>query len=266
MKRILIYLILLGTLSSCHVFYPGQMLRPGYNYKYTQFHPETKHDEYRLAPYDIVSFSILPNNGEKILTSGSGLTGSGSQINQTQYNPQNQYNQINTGGGYSVTIESDGKAKLPVFGRIQLGGLTIREAEKMLEEKFTAYVKEPYVRLNVINKRVFLLYTSGVGSRVIYLINDNTTLFEALAESGGTANGKAYKIKLIRGDLTNPQIYLIDLSTIKGVGKSNLTLQSNDIIYVENPLRLNEKIVSQINPYLALISTLTLVYNIFIRK
>ena len=66
-------------------------------------------------------------------------------------------------------------------------------------------------------------------------MNDNTTLFEALAQAGGLNGGKAYKIKIIRGDLRNPQIFLVDLSTIKGVVKSDFVLQANDIIYIEIP-------------------------------
>jgi polysaccharide export outer membrane protein len=77
---------------------------------------------------------------------------------------------------------------------------------------------------------------TGTGGRgtVVNLKNENTTLIEALATAGGvTETGKAYKVKLIRGDTRNPQIMLIDLSTVEGLKQSNLLLQANDIIYVE---------------------------------
>ena len=106
--------------------------------------------------------------------------------------------------------------------------MTIREAEKMLEEKFAVYYKEPFVKLTVTNKRVIMLFSNGLGLKVVTLVNDNSTIFELLAETGGIQDGKAYKIKLIRGDLRNPQVFKLNLSTIKGVIQSDIVLQANE--------------------------------------
>ena len=141
--------------------------------------------------------------------------------------------------------------------------MTIREAEKMLEEKFAVYYKEPFVKLTVTNKRVIMLFSNGLGSKVVTLVNDNSTIFELLAETGGIQDGKAYKIKLIRGD-KNPQVFKLNLSTIKGVIQSDIVLQANDIIYIENPLRLQDRIVTEITPYLTLLSTLLLGYELYL--
>ncbi len=69
-----------------------------------------------------------------------------------------------------------------------------------------------------------------------------------------------YKIKIIRGDLKNPQILLIDLSTLEGLRKADLIIQSNDIIYVEEK-RTNvvTVILNEIAPYLGLITTVVTV-------
>jgi polysaccharide export outer membrane protein len=83
------------------------------------------------------------------------------------------------------------------------------------------------------------------------LQNQNTSLLEALALSGGvSANGKAHRIKLIRGDLKNPQVYLIDLSTIDGMKKANMTLQGNDIVYIEPRNDYVQNFVNRASPYL----------------
>ncbi len=257
------YVLILAScfllLTSCKVFYPSQMLRPGRHYKYAQLNPYEIHQEYRIAPYDFLSFTITPNNGEKLLI-GGGISQSGG-----------------TGSGYSIEVESDGKAKFPVFGRIQISGMTIREAEKMLEERFAVYFKEPFVQLKVTNKRVILIYSGGAPSsassygnyttssgisRVIELSNDNTTLFEVLANNGGISGGKAYKIKIIRGNLRNPQIFVIDLSTIKSVVKSDLVLQANDIIYLEIPYRPITTIPALLAPYISFLSFIALVYSL----
>lgn len=78
------------------------------------------------------------------------------------------------------------------------------------------------------------------------LANDETNVLQALATAGGITNdGKAYKIKLLRGELKNPQVFLFDLSTIEGIKERKMTLQSNDIIYVEPVPRVGKSLVAR---------------------
>ena len=72
-------------------------------------------------------------------------------------------------------------------------------------------------------------------------------------------------MKLIRGDLRNPQIQLIDLSTIEGVKQSNLLLQANDIIYVEPTRNLSESILVKISPIVGLFTTIILVMTVLVK-
>jgi polysaccharide export outer membrane protein len=48
--------------------------------------------------------------------------------------------------------------------------------------------------------------------------------------------GKANNIRIIRGNLKNPRVQQIDLSTLDGMRRANLQVEPNDIIYVE-PIR-----------------------------
>ncbi len=217
------------------------MLRTGRHFEYSKISSLNLNDEYRIAPYDYITVTVLPNNGEKMLVNNR---------------------QIELDFTLSVQVESDGKAKFPIFNRIQMTGMTVREAEIYLEKKYSAYYNDPFVIVKVSNRRIFLLSNRGGTSRTFNLVNDNTTIFELMASAGGLTDGKAYKIKLIRGDLKNPQVYLIDLSTIKGVINSNIVLQANDIIYIETPLRLHQRIITEITPYITFVSTLFLYYGI----
>jgi polysaccharide export outer membrane protein len=103
---------------------------------------------------------------------------------------------------------------------------------------------------------------TGGSARVLNLSHPNTTLFEAIAQVGGISSGRANRIKLIRGDLRTPQIFLIDLSTLDGMKKADLYLQANDIIYIEPRNQVPTQIISVLTPYLALFSTLLLIYSI----
>ncbi|MEX0636757.1 MAG: hypothetical protein WD135_08310, partial [Ferruginibacter sp.] len=128
------------------------------------------------------------------------------------------------------------------------------------------FYNKPFVLLEVTNRRVIIFPGSEGAAKVVSLEYDNTTFMEGLAAAGGISkDGKAYKVKLIRGDLKKPDVYLIDLSTIEGVKQADLVLQANDIIYVETKLRIGRDVMNNILPYLTFITTTILFIELFTR-
>lgn len=239
MRNTAFFLILILSLSSCDKYLNRSlMLRTEANYPYSEF-PEIQDEEYRLAADDRIEVRMFTNDGSGLINIGAGSS-------------------VMVGGGTTlgIKLESDGFAKLPMFGRVYLEGLTIRQAEMLVEDKFSEFYNNPFVLLEVSNKRVMIF--AGTNTSVVTLENDNTTLFEVLAMSGGIPeDGKADKIKLIRGELKNPEVYLIDLSTLAGMQNANLVLQANDIIYIETRKGHVRKIMLELAPYLAILTTIT---------
>ncbi len=94
---------------------------------------------------------------------------------------------------------------------------------------------------------------------MINLTNNNTTLLEALALAGGISTGKAKRIKLIRGDIRDPLVYLLDLSTIEGMTQANMVIQANDIIYVEPVLKPLVTILTELNPIIGILTSILLI-------
>jgi len=244
MKRFSYLLVFIVFASGCRVFAPSQLLRVG-DYPISEFTDSIRTQEYLISPNDELQISIYTKDGERIID----------PISTTGLQMKTEYKYL---------VEFDGQVKLPILNRILIAGKTIREAEKMLEESYTTFFNSPFVQLKVTNSRV-TIFPGGEGSQamVLTLDNTNTTLFEALAKAGGIQDGKAHKIRLIRGDLKKPKVYIIDLSTIKGMTEANLILQANDIIYVEPRNRVPEKILEVISPYLSLLTTFLLIYQIF---
>jgi len=247
MRKLFLLFFPVLLLSSCSVLNPEQMLRTPRDYQYSELEELLTTDQYRLAPNDEIAFQLFTNDGERLIDPMTMISGQGFRQQQLTYR-----------------VEFDGTIKLPVLGRTEVAGLTTREAELMLEEAFTEFYNRPFVQLRVVNNRV-ILFPGGRGgtSNVLYLENTNTTLFEALAKSGGIADGKASRVKLIRGEPENPSIYLVDLSTIEGVKNANIVLQANDIIYVEPRERVPQRILENVTPYLSLVTTALLVYSLF---
>jgi polysaccharide export outer membrane protein len=166
---------------------------------------------------------------------------------------------------FSYTIEYDGLAKMPLLGRVSLKGLTVREAELMLEEKYTKYYNKPYVQLMVVNRRVVVFPGGGGDARLIPLENNNTTLLEVLGLAGGlNKRGDARKVKVFRYDSSGKRlIYQFDLSTIDGLQYADMVMQGDDVVYVQPNPDLAREALQDITPIVGLLTSIALIIGIF---
>lgn len=222
------------------------MFQTGLNYQYAKTPDSSKTLEYKIFANDIISFTIYSNDGFKL-------------IDLTAFGASSE----NGGAANSILVEGDGNAKLPILGRKKLMGLTIREAEQMLEESYSAFYVKPFIVAKIINRKV-ILFPGGTGqAKVVTLQDNNTTLIDVIAGAGGISeNGKAKKVKLIRNIDKKHDVYLIDLSTIKGLNDAYMVLQANDIIYVEPRKRISRNALQEIVPILSLLSTTILAFTL----
>lgn len=247
--RKIFYCFILAALTSCNALYPSMMLKTPKDYRFDQLHDSTTAVNYKISPNDVLNLRLFSNEGFHLidLTSQVNTGGSSGTANAS------------ASASIDYLVESDGTVTLPVIGKTQISGLTVREATEMLEKTYSKYYIKPYVLLSVDNRRVIVFPGDPGTAKVIPLLNNNTTVIEALALAGGlTENGKAKEVKLIRGDPAKPQIYLIDLSTIKGIKEGNTILQANDIIYVTPQRRPTLALLERVTPILSAITTILL--------
>jgi len=241
MRKLLYLFGFLIFFSSCGWLNPSIMLKTDKNYAYDTIVDSTQTKNYKISANDLLEFRIFSNDGFKL-------------IDLTSLNQVNRDYQMNTESQYLV--EQDGNVKLPILGLTKLSGYTIREAEVMLQEKYADFYVKPFILIEVSNKRVIVFPGQAGTARVIPLLNNNTTLIEALALAGGISeDGKAKKVKLIRTIDDKSSIYMIDLSTITGIKDANMVLQANDIIYVEPRRKYTNKLVQEIAPIISLLSS-----------
>ena len=228
------------------------MLRTKRSYVYDDLAKIPPTREYKIGLNDNIEIQVNPNKGATLLE-GNNMSQGGQGIGSGSISLSS----------LTAIVEYDGTIKLPVLGRVQVKDLTQREAELMMEERYKEYYVDPFVKITIQNKRVIVFPGTDGAARVLTLSNQNTTLLEALAMSGGlSANVRANRIKLIRGNATNPQIYRINLSTIEGMKQGNIVLQGNDIIYIEprNDYIINAS--NRISTYLGALSLFILVYGL----
>ena len=210
---------------------------------------------YRIHANDILSVQVFTNRGERLIDPNGELQfGSpGSVATPITTEPGSSPGLRNVGrgagsasGGTQFVVQADGTVRLPLVDRVGLLGLTLLQADSVLQLRYNEYYKESFVKTAVANNRVIIL--GAPGGQVIPLANDNMNLLEVLALAGGVdgggggANGIARyggrisNIRIIRGDLKNPQVQFINLSTLEGMRRGNLQMEPNDIIYIE-PVR-----------------------------
>jgi polysaccharide biosynthesis/export protein len=243
MRKLLYLLGLALFFSGCGWLNPNIMLKTSKSYQYSKFSDSTK--EYRISPNDLIEFSLYSNEGFKL-------------VDLTSLNNANVGYRFENSIEYLV--ETDGSCKLPILGRTKLSGLTIREAELMLEEKYASYYIKPFIIVKVLNKRVIVFPGSAGDAKVIPLMNNNTTLIEAIALAGGIADdGKARQIKLIRENKDKHEVYLIDLSKIEGIQQASMVIQANDIIYIEPRRKISSKIVQELAPVISILTSIFIV-------
>jgi polysaccharide biosynthesis/export protein len=234
------------------------MLKTPKNYVFNELDPNNNKTEYEIAINDVIVFQLYTNNGFQLID----------MFNQNSNNNQQSRTMLMGGSGnvgIQYMIRQDSLVELPILGEVSLVGKTIKEAEIFLETQFSEFYVDPFINININSRRVFMFTGSGGDAQVLPLTYNNMTLFEALAMAGGIGqNGKAKKIKLIRPTEIEPEIYLIDLSTIDGIRNGNMVLQSHDIIYVTPNPNYASEILTDIGPVLSLISSLTLTWATYL--
>ena len=62
---------------------------------------------------------------------------------------------------------------MPVIGRLELKGKTIKEVEELLEEKYAQFYIKPFVQVKVMNKRVTVFPGGSSRAQIIPLTNNN---------------------------------------------------------------------------------------------
>jgi polysaccharide export outer membrane protein len=241
----LAFVSILFAVSSCANINSNVLFRipKGENFQYDSL-PLKPQDDYVIGPGDRFSFFFSTNNGEKIISSMSGVNGAEGQL----MNRNTQQNQ-------DYLVRRNGTAELPVIGIIKVQGMTTIQLEDTLTNILSRNYINPFVQIRFTNQRV-LIFPGRGQAQVVYLSNANTTLLEVIAMSGGLSNdSRANSIKLIRKIKNKREIYKIDLSTINGLKEAEMIVQSNDYIYIDFKPRLASSILTEVAPWLSLMTT-----------
>lgn len=240
------YLILILLISGCKAYKQDIMFQLNEDFEESDLAKTVDQAErnYKLQPDDLLQLNVFTNKGERLIDPNSELDGQSSMQN-AQYKDQFQY-----------LLQNDGSIKLPLLEKKNLQGLTIDEAESILEQAYNTLYVDSFVKIRILNRRVTVL--GAQGGQVIPIENENTTLVEILALYGGVNVGsKATNVRVIRGSLSNPEVFFVDLSTIDGMKNTIIDVEAGDIIYVEPWRRPWLETVRDVSPVFGFITSVT---------
>lgn len=212
--------------------------------------PDVRPQAFRIQPNDVISFRLFANDGFRMIDLIEEATQGNRNLARTTFN---------------YVVDADGRSKLPLLGMVPLSGLTVREAELKLETMYTEYYNRPFVQLFINNRRVVVFPGGGGDAKIVPLENTNTSLMEALASAGGMSKrADARKIKLLRKDPAGGprQVYQFDMSDIQGLPYADITMQADDIVYVQPNPEVATELLQDITPYVALLTSIVLVIGI----
>lgn len=246
--RALLFLTILVNLSSCKIFYPNFILRENRDNYYFEI-KEKQEEGLLINPGDRINFILKARDGYElvdVLETG--------QLNLT----------TNSGSGaISYLVREDGNVEFPLLGDVKAQGMTRKQLEDLLEKKYSNVYNDPFIVLNVINRKAYV-FMGLSGASVVTLPSERTTLIELLATVGGIPKGaKSNKIRIIRGDYQHPSVKKIDLSTIDGLKDADFVIQPNDLVVVDPTTKVVPAILTEITPVLSLVTTVLTFYLIF---
>ena len=218
----------------------------------------------RIMPKDQITISINTTTPEVSLP-----------FNLLLQNAYTQGRTISSGGGGTLMpylVDNEGYIKMPIIGKLKVGGLTKSEAEALVTEKIRPYMAEtenPVVTVTMSSYSVSVMgEVASPGS--FQVSREKITILEALAQAGDlTIYGVRDRVKLIREDATGKKsMVTLNLNDANIVNSPYYYLQQNDVVYVEpNKVKAQNSTVGQtttlwFSATSILISLTSLLYNI----
>ena len=178
--------------------------------------------EYKIAPNDRLAITTYVQSGTNSQQMNSILA----NTDTTRQGLQS----IDAAAGLLVTQK--GEVRLPLIGSIKIIGLTEDQAANKLIAEYQKYIRNPYVTVEITNQRIIVIGEVQQPG-IVPVVNGTMNLIEVISRSGYlTEKASRTDIRIVRGNLRDPEIRSIDLTDGKSLLTTNLLLQPNDIVYV----------------------------------
>ena len=157
----------------------------------------------------------------------------------------------------TYVVDDQGYIILPILGRIQVSGKTTIQIANDITAMIAQDVKDPYVRVELMNFSVDVMGEVRTPQRVV-AERQHFTVLDALAACNDlTEYGKRDRVFVIRDENGERTYHRLDLTSSEVFNSPYFYLKQNDVVYVEpNQIRIDNSKYNQNNAFkLSVIST-----------
>jgi polysaccharide biosynthesis/export protein len=199
--------------------------------------------DYKIQPRDIIYITIkamTPDGSIKdFLAAGSGT---GTMISQGDVG----------GALYGYNVNPDGYITLETIGQIKVGGLTLEEIRKVIQELAVKVFKNSTVECRLLSFKFTVIgEVKSPGAYINY--NNYLTVLEAIGRAGGVGDmGNRNNVLVVRPIDKGTKTYKINLQDKNLITSDAYFLLPNDVVIVE-PVR--QKIFNMNLPTISFILT-----------
>ncbi len=134
-----------------------------------------------------------------------------------------------------VLVGPDGRVSLQLVNTLTVGGLTVEQAAKLINERYAAVIRDPQATVTLRNYAPQQVFVDGwVNNPGLVRSDVPLTVSRAIAQAGGAKSGAHtdHVLVLRRGNDGNIYYYQVALGNYAGAGAEDPLLKSYDVVYV----------------------------------
>lgn len=149
----------------------------------------------------------------------------------------------------NVTVLPDGAIEYPLIGRVQVGGLSVDDATKMISVRLSKFVRHPYVTVAIAQLgQPNVLVLGNVKTPGKYQLRSDAKVTDAIAAAGGIADQNGAmpdaRVSDSQGNVQN-----VSLQKLLHDGDVTLdrSLGEGSVVYVPGPTLMNVTVTGAVD-------------------
>ncbi len=157
-----------------------------------------------------------------------------------------------------IEVMDDGTVLLPIIGKIQVAGLTIKSLRDKLYSRYSAYLENPALSIDILNRKIYVIGEVKQPGPLPYDKTRTFTPLKAISEAGGLTDSAARDgVYILRGTPKAYALVRMNLQDLHSVAQTNIVLMPDDIVYVApNNMKRTTMPLNGIDPALGLVNTI----------
>ncbi len=172
----------------------------------------------------------------------------------------------NEATGKWIVVDNDGEVNLPQIGRVTVAGFDVKEINYVLEEKYSALLKDPIINVKVLNHYVTVLGEVNQPGKY-KLDNEQVSLIQILGEAQGLSPyARGEQVKVVRPVNGKSIELVVDLTDLVSIPEYNIILQPDDLVYIApNRKKGSDEKLRRATTVTGIITGIAVVASIFLK-